>query len=275
VRRTDPATCDASAGADRGRLPGRTAVSGSTTRRVFAALLVLIAFPRFAVASILPAAGTDTEHEQAPVLTAVDVTAAARALGDPLVVPVAPAVSLELFSGNNASEGIPALSYLVVAPLPTPGLLWAVDGPSIFERPLELLLEEPAESSSTPATSTSWMIGLLAVLACGGVYALQFWRRLRFARAARARRHIPILDERQRSGRRTSRGASRSKATAAHRPRRRSSASAERSRSESTRAPEERSRKSGGGSSRRRRRSGRLGTRASRSAGSRSRRPAK
>lgn len=87
-------------------------------------------------------------------------------------------------------------------------LLSAVDAASLRRRMgLDPVSEQPVPPAR-PGGPASWILTLGLALALG-VYTIQYRRRRRFARAARARRHIPIVGKRARSRRHRARAATR------------------------------------------------------------------
>ncbi len=91
---------------------------------------------------------------------------------------------------------------------PSDDLLTGVDADALRRRmgiePAGEVLAPPARRASTAL----WFLALGLALALG-VYLLQYRRRRRYARAARARRHIPIVGKRARSRRRRALAATR------------------------------------------------------------------
>ncbi|MEQ8263440.1 hypothetical protein [Pseudohaliea sp.] len=87
-------------------------------------------------------------------------------------------------------------------------LLSGVDAASLRRRMGLDPASEPPDSAVRPGGPALWIVVVGLALALG-VYFLQYRRRRRYARAARARRHIPIVGKRARSRRRRARAATR------------------------------------------------------------------
>jgi hypothetical protein len=87
-------------------------------------------------------------------------------------------------------------------------LLSGVDAASLRRRMGLDPASEPPDPPARPPGPAAWIVALGLALALG-VYLLQYRRRRRYARAARARRHIPIVGKRARSRRRQARAATR------------------------------------------------------------------
>ena len=114
---------------------------------------------------------------------------------------------------SGGQEAAPAASspgdYLDLLPEPVPplapsaGLLAGLDTVSLRRRGGIGAASGPLTPPPRPANPAPWLLALGLALALGA-YGLQLWRRRRYARAARARRHIPIVGKGNRSRRRRS-----------------------------------------------------------------------
>jgi hypothetical protein len=243
------------------------------------ALLVLLLLPRAGDASIVADVDGDVAA-QGSLLSATDLLPDPRGFsGDAQADSAHPPLSHQWLwalamptSPVDLPDAVPAEgalghTFFRITPLAVPDIFLGASGAAM---PLPQTVTSLTEAQPLLTGGYApWVLSLAAACATGGIYFLQLRRRHRLARAARARRHIPIVDARSRSRRRKSRGTAGGSETATRRrkssdrgPAQRGSAASHKS---AASAPAKRRRKkSSGGSSRRRRRSGSLGTRGSR-----------